>query len=131
MAEQEEINPPKEYHWFKVFAAGKGSQNFVKPGKVRAAIVRDQKLCFAMKEGKTYAFSPKCPHNGFSLEKGMFDEKGDIVCPLHRFSFCIATGENTSGEGFHLPNYPVEFREDGMYVGFEKPARKKRKGWFW
>jgi nitrite reductase/ring-hydroxylating ferredoxin subunit len=45
---------------------------------------------------------------------------GNIVCPLHRYKFSLVNGRNVSGEGYYLKTYPVEQREDGLYIGFEK-----------
>jgi nitrite reductase/ring-hydroxylating ferredoxin subunit len=119
-----------EYDWHKVHAAGNGSLNFVAPGKLRTALVNDIKLCFVQRNGQLYAFPAKCPHAAGPLDEGHFNEKGDLVCPVHGFAFCIDTGQNTSGEGYSLPRLPVELRENGLFVGFVRPARRKRKGWW-
>ena len=44
---------------------------------------------------------------------------GNIVCPLHRYKFSLTNGRNTSGEGFYMKTFPVEMREEGLYVGLE------------
>jgi 3-phenylpropionate/trans-cinnamate dioxygenase ferredoxin subunit len=39
---------------------------------------------------------------------------------LHRIAFDIKTGKNATGEGYYIETYPVELREDGLYMGFQK-----------
>lgn len=82
-------------------------------------------LCVAHQNGSLFACVAKCPHAGGHLAEGYIDPLGNIVCPLHRYKFSLATGRNTSGEGYYLRTYPVEVRPDGIYVGFEE----KKWGW--
>ena len=49
---------------------------------------------------------------------GWLDAQGRIVCPLHKYRFDPANGRNTSGEGYKLKTYPVEIREEYIYIGF-------------
>lgn len=66
-----------------------------------------------------YAFAHKCPHASGLMAEGFIDAQGQVVCPLHRYRFNMANGRNTSGEGYFLKTYPVEIREDGIYIGLE------------
>jgi len=52
------------------------------------------------------------------MADGFIDATGQVVCPLHRYRFNIKNGRNTSGEGYYLKTYPLERREDGLYVAF-------------
>ena len=81
-----------------------------------------RRLCVVRKEGEWFACAHKCPHAGGPLVDGYVDGAGNIVCPVHRYKFSLATGRNSSGEGYFLQVYPVQKRADGMYVGV---ARKK------
>lgn len=79
-----------------------------------------KKLCLAVKDERLFACAAKCPHAGGRMADGFMDALGNIVCPLHRYRFSLEKGYNSSGEGFHLKTYPVEQREDGIYVGIEE-----------
>lgn len=71
-----------------------------------------------LKKGRTiYAFSATCPHTSAPLCEGWLDAKGNIVCPLHKYRFDPANGRNVSGEGYKLRIYPVEVKEDLIYIG--------------
>jgi 3-phenylpropionate/trans-cinnamate dioxygenase ferredoxin subunit len=88
--------------------------------------VDDKAICVAMHDGKPLAFSAKCPHASGRFVDGWCDPLGNVVCPLHRYKFNMTTGRNVSGEGYHLKTYPVEHREDGLYIGMEEGGL----GWF-
>ena len=67
-----------------------------------------------------FAFAYKCPHAGGMLAEGFIDALGNIVCPLHRYKYNMANGRNTSGEGYYLKHWPVQIKEDGIFVGVEE-----------
>ncbi len=81
-----------------------------------------KKICMASGTAGIRACAAKCPHAGGSMAGGWIDALGNIVCPLHRYKFSLQNGRNVSGEGYFLKNYPVEVREDGIYVGIEEKS---------
>ena len=107
----------KNYTWHKLadsFAdlslADNGMQQLIVGGKT---------ICIAHHKDQLFACTAKCPHAGGELARGYLDALGNIVCPLHRYKFSLQNGRNISGEGYFLKTFPVEIREDGIYVGFE------------
>ena len=86
--------------------------------------VNGKKICIGRHNDKAFAFAYKCPHAGGILADGYIDALGNVVCPLHRYKYDMKNGRNVSGEGYYLTNWPVEIREDGVYVGMQK------KGWW-
>jgi 3-phenylpropionate/trans-cinnamate dioxygenase ferredoxin subunit len=78
--------------------------------------VDGKRICVARFNDSLFAFAYKCPHaNGYFLS-GYIDALGNVVCPEHRYKFCMKNGRNVSGEGYYLKHWPVEVREDGIYV---------------
>ncbi len=110
--------PSKKYQWFKT-AASVAEIEFSANGLAQMEAGGKQ-VCLAQHQNKIYACAHKCPHAGGILADGYVDALGNIVCPLHRYKFSLQNGRNTSGEGYYLKNYPVEIREDGVYIGFEE-----------
>ena len=108
-----------EFDWHRIFGTESRGADNVKPGIVRRFVVENQEICIYREGDQLFAFEPKCPHHGASLRNGKVIEH-IVECPLHRYRFCMKTGENTSGEGYHLATFPVEIREEGLYVGFPK-----------
>jgi len=84
--------------------------------------VKGKKICIGKYSDAFFAFTYKCPHAGGILADGHIDALGNIVCPLHRYKYCLQNGRNVSGEGYYLIHWPVEIREDGVYVGMDKPG---------
>ncbi len=80
----------------------------------------DKKVTLCRRNNQLFACAYKCPHAGVAMADGYLDPAGNIVCPLHRYKFSLLNGRNVSGEGYYLKTYPVEQREDGIYVGMEK-----------
>jgi len=87
--------------------------------------VKDRKICMTRRSGNWYAFSKVCPHAGGLLSDGYVDAAGNVVCPLHSYRFSLKSGFNSSGEGYRLKTYPVEIREDGIYVKINEPGIKR------
>lgn len=79
----------------------------------------DKKVCIGNYQGELFAFAARCPHASGIFANGFIDALGNVVCPLHRYKFCMKNGRNVSGEGYYLKHWPVEVREDGVYVGLE------------
>lgn len=79
-------------------------------------------VCIAQHGEQLFAFAPKCPHAGGLFKYGNVDTAGNVVCPLHRYKFCVKNGRNVTGEGYYLKHWPVDVREDGVYVGLDVSA---------
>ena len=75
-----------------------------------------RRLCIGNIGEEWFGFSPVCPHAGGELVEGELDKKGNVLCPIHGYTFNIKTGVNTSGEGYYLMHWPVKKREDGFYL---------------
>ena len=82
--------------------------------------VASKMICIARVKDELLACSAQCPHASGTLSDGYLDALGNIVCPVHRYKFSLHNGRNVSGEGYHLKTFPVEIREDGVYVGMEE-----------
>jgi 3-phenylpropionate/trans-cinnamate dioxygenase ferredoxin subunit len=73
-------------------------------------------FCIGRHPQGLFAFAPSCPHAGVALINGYVDTLGNVVCPEHHYKFCIKTGYNRSGQGYYLRHWPIEVREDGVYL---------------
>ena len=84
--------------------------------------VNGKKICLTRFEGAWYAFAYKCPHASGIMADGYIDALGNVVCLVHRYKFSLKNGRNTTGEGYYLKTWPVERREDGLYVGMAESS---------
>ena len=79
--------------------------------------VNGKTFCLSLHDNTIHACTNKCPHAGGTLAEGYLDASGNIVCPLHRYKFSMQNGRNISGEGYYLKTFPVEIRNEGIFVG--------------
>ncbi|MET0394445.1 MAG: Rieske 2Fe-2S domain-containing protein [Chitinophagaceae bacterium] len=110
--------PEAKYNWYKI-ADHPGDLVF-SANSIAIVQANGKKLCLARYNDQLFAFAYKCPHAGGIMADGYIDALGNVVCPLHRYKFDLRNGRNTSGEGYYLKHWPVETRDDGVYVGMER-----------
>ena len=100
--------------WYKI-ADHINELNF-SDNNIAVTEAKGKKICIGKFNEKIFAFAYKCPHAGGILADGYIDALGNVICPLHRYKYNMENGRNTSGEGYYLTHWPVEQREDGVYV---------------
>jgi nitrite reductase/ring-hydroxylating ferredoxin subunit len=79
--------------------------------------VKEKQMCLAKYNNELFVFAFQCPHAGGFLIDGYIDAQGNVVCPIHEYKYSIKNGRNVSGEGYYLKHWPVEIRDDGIYIG--------------
>lgn len=114
----------KNYTWHKI-AQSPTEINWAANGLTELEVA-GKKICLSLHNDTIHACTHKCPHAGGILANGFIDVSGNIVCPLHRYRFSIQNGRNTSGEGYFLKIFPVQVREDGVFIGL---AQNNLFGW--
>lgn len=94
-------------------------EDFVKMIKVDG-----KKICLVKHQNKIYAIENNCPHAGGILSGG-WCQNGNIVCPIHRYEYNLETGRGATGQNDYIDIYPIEEREDGIYVGLKDGFLKR------
>ncbi len=92
-------------------------------GRVTTVAAGRHSFALTHYEGRYAALSNRCPHQGGPLGEGSI-EKGMLRCPWHGYDYCPLTGESAFGDS--VPTFPVQVREDGVYVGVEPDAPHAR-----
>ena len=82
--------------------------------------VAGKSICIGKHQEQLRACISKCPHAGGNLVEGHIDALGNIVCPLHRYKFSLENGRNISGEGYFLKTFPIESRNNGVFIALEE-----------
>ena len=113
----------KSLSWYKI--ADHINELEFGENNIAIAYFNDKKICIGRFKEQVFAFAYKCPHAGGIMADGFIDALGNVVCPLHRYKFDMRNGRNVSGEGYYLKNWPVEVREEAVFVGVEET------GGFW
>ena len=98
-------------------------------GRVKTVTAGTTSLALTRIEGRFTAMDNRCPHQGGPLGEGSIEVGGDgqcwLRCPWHGWDFDPTTGRPPGGhEDSGQRLYPVEQREDGIYVGL--PADQPR-----
>lgn len=78
-----------------------------------------KKLCLVKHQNKIHALQNTCPHAGGILSGG-WCKNGNIICPIHRYEYSLTTGRGAEGQRDYVDVYPVEEREDGVYIGIKE-----------
>ncbi len=102
--------------WYRVAEPGELSD-----GDVRAVQAGTQSLALTCYQGQIAALDNACPHQGGPLGEGSIecnDGSDDcwLRCPWHGWDFHPLTGRSPGSHDDGVPTYPVEQRDDGVYV---------------
>jgi thiamine pyrophosphate-dependent acetolactate synthase large subunit-like protein/nitrite reductase/ring-hydroxylating ferredoxin subunit len=90
-------------------------------GRVKPVSCHRLTVCMTRFEGSYAALDNKCPHQGGPLGEGSI-ENGWLRCPWHGWDYHPTSGKSPGGFDDGVATFPVEEREDGVYVGFPVEA---------
>ncbi|MBF0381047.1 MAG: nitrite reductase small subunit NirD [Magnetococcales bacterium] len=62
-----------------------------------------------------YALNNKCPHKGGPISEGIVHGE-QITCPLHNWTFDLATGEATGADKGATGHYPIKIEDGEIYL---------------
>lgn len=94
-------------------------------GRVRTVVAGPKSIALTHFDGQYGALDNHCPHQGGPLGEGTI-ENGLLRCPWHGFDYCPLTGAPPGDFVDTVVTYPVEIREDGIYVGVEQQVEHVR-----
>ena len=92
-------------------------------GRVKSVVCGRKTVCLTHHDGQYGALDNRCPHQGGPLGEGSI-EKGVLRCPWHGWDYDPLSGRAV-GYDDGVETFPVEQREDGIYVGIEPPPKPK------
>jgi thiamine pyrophosphate-dependent acetolactate synthase large subunit-like protein/nitrite reductase/ring-hydroxylating ferredoxin subunit len=107
-----------ERHWHRALGPDE-----LPEGRVTQVTCDETTVAITHYDGEYHAMDNACPHQGGPLGEGSI-ENGLLRCPWHGWDFYPDTGETPGEFDDCVTTYPVEKREDGIYVGF--PAEQPR-----
>jgi thiamine pyrophosphate-dependent acetolactate synthase large subunit-like protein/nitrite reductase/ring-hydroxylating ferredoxin subunit len=112
---------PRRLRWYRAADAAE-----LPEGRVKTVACGSRSVCLTRFQGQFGALDNRCPHQGGPLGEGSI-EGGWLRCPWHGWDYHPLTGAAPGGFDERVPVYPVELRDDGVYVGVEEaeePAAK-------
>lgn len=92
--------------------------------RVKTVTLKTTSIALVHYDGEYAAMDNRCPHQGGPLGEGSIEEGVDgkcwLRCPWHGWDFDPLTGQPPGGhEDTGQKLFPVEVRDDGIYVGIE------------
>ena len=110
------MNDTSKTVWLKVL-----DPDELPEGRVKPVTCEHTTVCLTRYQGQYAALDNRCPHQGGPLGEGSI-ENGLLRCPWHGWDYDPLTGK-APGFDDGVRTFPIEEREDGVYVGFEpEPA---------
>ena len=111
--------------WYKVAEPGE-----LRDGEVRSAQAGARTLALTCHQGQVAALDNACPHQGGPLGEGSIEcnDGGDdcwLRCPWHGWDFHPLTGRSPGAHDDGVPTYPVEARDDGIYVAIQEATEHR------
>ena len=101
-------------NWIKVL----DNKSDLAAGRVMTVTAGKKQIALSHYEGKICALDNHCPHQGGPLGEGSI-ENGILRCPWQGWDYHPCTGK-APGFDDGVDTYPVEEREDGVYIGIEE-----------
>jgi nitrite reductase/ring-hydroxylating ferredoxin subunit len=102
-----------DLRWFKI------EEKIPEGDFVMEVKVAGKKLCLVRHDGQMHLLQNSCPHAG-GVMSGGWCEKGQVVCPIHRYAYNLETGRGAQGQGDYIDIYPLR-EEDGVtYAGIKQ-----------
>lgn len=102
---------PGDLRWFKV-----AEPEELADGRVRTATAGPRTVALTRCGGRFGALDNHCPHQGGPLGEGSI-EGGLLRCPWHGYDYDPITGRPPEGFSDAPEAFPVDVRDDGVYVG--------------
>jgi pyruvate oxidase len=107
---------PKTIVWHKVL----DNPADLSEGRVMTVSAAHKTFCLTRHKGTFGCLDNKCPHQGGPLGEGSI-ENGLLRCPWHGWDYDPLSGK-APGYDDGVEVFPVEIRDDGVYIGLEEEA---------
>lgn len=109
----------KQLDWYRV-----ADLDELPSGRVKTVTADVHSMALTNIDGEYTAMDNRCPHQGGPLGEGSIESGTDgqcwLRCPWHGWDFDPQTGLSPGGhEDSGQQLFPLEVREDGIYVGIE------------
>src|SRR6185295_3247099 len=101
----------------------------VPEGASKAVKVDGRSIALFHYEGRVYATDNQCPHMGYPLTRGRV-RNGVLTCDWHGWSYDMKGGGCFTGGCDDLDTFPVEVRDNAIYVDVRSGGSKRKDAHF-
>ncbi len=113
-------NGERDLEWHRVLA-----ETDLPEGRVTTVHAGLKEIALVHFEGRFAALDNRCPHQGGPLGEGSI-ENGLLRCPWHGYDYDPLTGKSPGAFDDTATCFPIEIRDDGVFVGVDPPATHER-----
>ena len=110
--------------WYKV-----AGPNELEEKEVRSVQAGSKTIALIFFKGEYAALDNACPHQGGPLSEGSIECEGAecwLRCPWHGWDFHPLSGKSPGGFDDGVDTYPVQVRDDGVYVQIKERRQRRR-----
>ncbi|MEJ7718299.1 MAG: nitrite reductase small subunit NirD [Thermoleophilaceae bacterium] len=93
-------------------------------GEGRVVSINERPIAVFRTDAGWYALDNTCTHMGGPLADGMVADES-VACPLHDRRFELATGRPIGHECGAVASYPVEVRDDEVFLTIALPGSEE------
>ena len=104
--------------WVPLISNSDFVNNYIE-NKIYTIVVEGLTFLMTKYNMKPVLFSENCPHQGVSLKDGLC-KNGQVVCPWHKYAYCLKSGKDLSTSGTALKIYQVKLENDLWFIGREE-----------
>src|ERR1041385_1545876 len=101
----------------------------VAEGTPKAVKVEGRSIALFQHQGKVYATDNQCPHMGYPLTRGRV-RNGVLTCDWHGWSYDMRGGGCFTGGCDDLDTFPVQVRDQAIYVDLHSGGSKRKDAHF-
>src|SRR5678815_3935393 len=101
----------------------------VPEGTPKAVKVEGRSIALFQHEGHFYATDNQCPHMGYPLTRGRV-RNGVLTCDWHGWSYDMKGGGCFTGGCDDLDTFPIEVRDDSIYIDVSSGGSKRKDAHF-
>ncbi len=85
------------------------------PGSIKKVVVNGKEVAIYNIEGKIYATTTVCPHQGGPLDEGEIDGN-TVICPWHGWAFDVTNGRSVLSSRVMIPVYETRIQDGDIFI---------------
>ena len=103
--------------WVELFSNSYFLEKYIL-NKVQEIFLDGKTYLGVNQNGQLNVFDEFCPHQKASLKNAIIEDDA-VVCPWHKYAFCLKSGRDLSTSGNALTTYKTKLENGVWFIGLE------------